>query len=307
MMVSPPAVTWAHPRSRGEHPTIRPTTTRITGSSPLARGTQVKRALVNRASGLIPARAGNTISCPSPGYWRRAHPRSRGEHGIRGVSALEPPGSSPLARGTLASLKNRVLARGLIPARAGNTERRRFRDRRAWAHPRSRGEHVSLSQSAPERSGSSPLARGTHAHNLRLLSGGGLIPARAGNTRLFLLRGGNMRAHPRSRGEHRRSWPRLIASLGSSPLARGTLPERPAPRDSGGLIPARAGNTVRIMILRSRGRAHPRSRGEHLPAGQEALAREWLIPARAGNTHPPYQRIRRVRAHPRSRGEHECR
>ena len=70
----------AHPRSRGEHTGKTMTDLIVEGSSPLARGTRNwgERAPVD--AGLIPARAGNTISCPSPVCSRRAHPRSRGDH-----------------------------------------------------------------------------------------------------------------------------------------------------------------------------------------------------------------------------------
>ena len=90
-----------HPRSRGEH----------------ARG-----PLLGAGTGrFIPARAGNTSWACCRSARSAVHPRSRGEHS----DALPPStlrnGSSPLARGTPAS----VVAVGhdyrFIPARAGNT------------------------------------------------------------------------------------------------------------------------------------------------------------------------------------------
>ena len=72
--------TRAHPRSRGEHWGRRLGGCPVWGSSPLARGT---RGYINGfevASGLIPARAGNTVHGMPPGQWIGAHPRSRGEH-----------------------------------------------------------------------------------------------------------------------------------------------------------------------------------------------------------------------------------
>ena len=51
-----------------------------------------------------------------------------------------------------------------------------------------------------------------------------------------------MTAHPRSRGEHSLVRALLSPSLGSSPLARGTLLERVAALTADRLIPARAGN-----------------------------------------------------------------
>ena len=55
---SPP---WAHPRSRGEHQDSSLARAAVTGSSPLARGTPVCGLCREPGSGLIPARAGNTV------------------------------------------------------------------------------------------------------------------------------------------------------------------------------------------------------------------------------------------------------
>ena len=77
-----PPTNGAHPRSRGEH-LVQNTPLRLSwGSSPLARGTQPRRAPHRHLRGLIPARAGNTRRArkESVCYW--AHPRSRGEHGL---------------------------------------------------------------------------------------------------------------------------------------------------------------------------------------------------------------------------------
>ena len=72
----------------------------------------------------------------------RAHPRSRGEHGWRGMRRGGGRGSSPLARGTLIGKVKEGAGRGLIPARAGNTLQVRSFGSAARAHPRSRGEHL---------------------------------------------------------------------------------------------------------------------------------------------------------------------
>ena len=131
-------------------------------------------------------------------------------------------------------------------------------------------------------------------------------------------------AHPRSRGEHYA--PRFAAATadGSSPLARGTPPQRERSRTRHRLIPARAGNTPCPAWRGAYTPAHPRSRGEHsrsvavcwLRSGSSPLARGtpphamplfwgWrLIPARAGNTSGYPDPGSREPAHPRSRGEH---
>ena len=174
---------------------------------------------------------------------------------------------------------------GLIPARAGNTGDSIAESIGAGAHPRSRGEHVQLNTPPP------PWRKG-------------LIPARAGNTCAVCGTGCFRWAHPRSRGEHRSEAREGVVHVGSSPLARGTPPLFFCQLAGIGLIPARAGNTYRIIECKIYCRAHPRSRGEHVPsvnviaccAGSSPLARgtpitrvsgtitRGLIPARAGNT-----------------------
>ena len=50
------------------------------GSSPLARGTRGYRVEAQLRDGLIPARAGNTMTAAAGLLALGAHPRSRGEH-----------------------------------------------------------------------------------------------------------------------------------------------------------------------------------------------------------------------------------
>ena len=111
---------------------------------------------------------------------------------------------------------------------------------------------------------------------------------------------------------------------GSSPLARGTRVPGRWLRVASRLIPARAGNTVKVLEVDIISPAHPRSRGEHgafcpagcQMAGSSPLARGTpvgllfvvvsgrLIPARAGNTLGIMDWCRSWWAHPRSREEH---
>ena len=93
-------------------------------------------------------------------------------------------GSSPLARGTHVTGLRDVRVAGLIPARAGNTSSTVRVPVMMRAHPRSRGEHEEGDFDLLLKAGSSPLARGTR--NLHSDAGPvrGLIPARAGNTKI---------------------------------------------------------------------------------------------------------------------------
>ena len=94
---------------------------RVSGSSPLARGTPDVAWLTAEAEGLIPARAGNTGRDILVFLSVWAHPRSRGEHGGAVNKHECMTGSSPLARGTPGNRVRVSQRRGLIPARAGNT------------------------------------------------------------------------------------------------------------------------------------------------------------------------------------------
>ena len=213
---------WAHPRSRGEHmPLLLPKLVE-SGSSPLARGTRLMARYGNILLGLIPARAGDT-PVPRRSYTMfRAHPRSRGEHSNCSVIKIAELGSSPLARGTPSPVPVEKMPTGLIPARAGNTERMNAQNESLRAHPRSRGEHLYHYCRRCRHWGSSPLARGTRRCLLHDQGGQGssplargtrsskapatrylgLIPARAGNTGVLPFPITLFRAHPRSRGEH---------------------------------------------------------------------------------------------------------
>ena len=215
-------------------------------------------------------------------------------------------GSSPLTRGKLRRAVGRRMPTGLIPAHAGKTRFRSFRSVPCPAHPRSRGENPPGTPPRQTDHGSSPLTRGKHARRSGSMIGVRLIPAHAGKTDRLIEKGRHM--------------------PGSSPLTRGKRVD--ACRERGGvrLIPAHAGKTRRRRLGRSRGPAHPRSRGENdqgapdhgWPVGSSPLTRgkprcvepalqdARLIPAHAGKTRGPRRGISRRRAHPRSRGENTC-
>ena len=179
---TPTVVCSAHPRSRGEHRRHDKPFRRLSGSSPLARGTRCAGGCRRRLRRLIPARAGNTFHASAVSGSHAAHPRSRGEHYPFIAQDWVPDGSSPLARGTLYKIFASTTARRLIPARAGNTALLEIKTARVAAHPRSRGEHRHFPTHCVIECGSSPLARGTLANaELRKLAVR-LIPARAGNT-----------------------------------------------------------------------------------------------------------------------------
>ena len=155
------------------------------GSSPLTRGAPPPRRQTRWARGLIPAHAGSTLSVAPAVTSFPAHPRSRGEHVPPKSTVTIPLGSSPLTRGAPAAKKVVVFVGGLIPAHAGSTTMPLTRSATAWAHPRSRGEHMRLVVDRTGIWGSSPLTRGALARRLLRSALAGLIPAHAGSTRLL--------------------------------------------------------------------------------------------------------------------------
>ena len=184
-------------------------TARVSGSSPLARGTREFGEFDAWEMRLIPARAGNTTYASTMTANSSAHPRSRGEHLLGTLIPAAMTGSSPLARGTPFEFIGKTVSDRLIPARAGNTASIPGTPSAIPAHPRSRGEHSSTGIARSPARGSSPLARGT--------------PGRALTVTAAALA--------------------TVPTGGSSPLARGTPPQSRHGLCASRLIPARAGNT----------------------------------------------------------------
>ena len=257
---------------------------------------------MDRAHGIIPARAGFTIPLPRPPPRSADHPRSRGVYGHSHQRCACGAGSSPLARGLPQQGALAQPAQRIIPARAGFTSSRRVSRFVLWDHPRSRGVYRRWRRGQGGGPGSSPLARGLHDVEACGRPGGGIIPARAGFTS-----SSPTPTRPPS---------------GSSPLARGLLTAAPPREPVRGIIPARAGFTTHRSASDPHPRDHPRSRGVYSRLcvlhrrrdGSSPLARglpvsaagpaPWsrIIPARAGFTHRESDLRRDQPDHPRSRG-----
>ena len=153
-------------------------------------------------------------------------------------------GSSPLTRGKRPCHCSLTRWLGLIPAHAGKTHP--GRPPRGWrgAHPRSRGENVSIALSRSSLTGSSPLTRGKRHRHFRCRIQGRLIPAHAGKTRIRGVGADKQGAHPRSRGENLSQQAPHLRIAGSSPLTRGKRASQVAESMARRLIPAHAGKTL---------------------------------------------------------------
>ena len=189
-----------HPRSRGVYGDGRHLDGRATGSSPLARGLPDHVHEAHRVPGIIPARAGFTTRVSSTGRRDLDHPRSRGVYAVQVTRLTPTKGSSPLARGLPDAGERTEAVRGIIPARAGFTDRFGGRRLREPDHPRSRGVYSCGRLGFRMRRGSSPLARGLLGLGDDRRHRGGIIPARAGFTTLQTTPHSRKRDHPRSRG-----------------------------------------------------------------------------------------------------------
>ena len=171
-----------HPRVCGEHLSSSSLSIARRGSSPRVRGTLWYFVTKSRASGIIPACAGNTWWDERHGVLIRDHPRVCGEHFQSSSSAVSSAGSSPRVRGTRSRRGSASSSKRIIPACAGNTECRWQRAARSWDHPRVCGEHFVTRNNLFWTSGSSPRVRGTQSFNSASVTLGGIIPACAGNT-----------------------------------------------------------------------------------------------------------------------------
>ena len=128
-----------HPRSRGVYATFGDSVAQDGGSSPLARGLPPRTSSPCSSRGIIPARAGFTMMRAITASSWRDHPRSRGVYMARLGREEKREGSSPLARGLPHRLGVEFIERGIIPARAGFTHRKRHGATVNVDHPRSRG------------------------------------------------------------------------------------------------------------------------------------------------------------------------
>ena len=146
-------------------------------------------------------------------------------------------------RGTHHAQMNARTIAGIIPAYAGNTYGRTYLALPEGDHPRVCGEHASRLNAGHHARGSSPRMRGTLPLQSNPAKDGGIIPAYAGNTRIYITSCVVVWDHPRVCGEHLRSAGPAIDSRGSSPRMRGTHDVPSSCTVGTGIIPAYAGNT----------------------------------------------------------------
>ena len=171
-----------HPRACGANLPILSATAPNTGSSPRVRGKLPARPIPLDARRIIPARAGQTSVMGPPRPPSTDHPRACGANRYEARITEDGDGSSPRVRGKqlphgVAPLEGRI-----IPARAGQTHRRKGSRCGAPDHPRACGANTLKAAQAQLGTGSSPSVRGKLALPDRHPREGRIIPARAGQT-----------------------------------------------------------------------------------------------------------------------------
>ena len=313
----------AHPRACGENSASTFELKSLFGSSPRVRGKLSEWETRPYEDGLIPARAGKTHrrSRRTRSSW--AHPRACGENGGVGGVGHGGSGSSPRVRGKPSKTNPGVHTPRLIPARAGKTVL--VVTSAPWwrAHPRACGENGWARRHIRAQPGSSPRVRGKLDERREGTPLRGLIPARAGKTRPARGSGASRWAHPRACGENPAAPLSLGTAPGSSPRVRGKRRHRRRDEGRPGLIPARAGKTIRLDPPGLDKGAHPRACGENLVTihkgvladgssprvrgkpdlAHGGLVHDRLIPARAGKTSSTTPIRSCSWAHPRACGE----
>ena len=272
---------------------------------------------------VIPAGAGNAATATAAAPQAAGHPRGGGERGGSDAAPRPSAGSSPRGRGTHTAAAWGVVRNRVIPAGAGNAWAAADRGSRAAGHPRGGGERTVLSSGSGIGAGSSPRGRGTPEPPRQDFSLFRVIPAGAGNARQQVARHSVDPGHPRGGGERQPGNALIVASPGSSPRGRGTLPATAQCRRSRRVIPAGAGNAKSSLTVSPCFTGHPRGGGERSrcaraevlvcgssPRGRGTLcvigsigADRRVIPAGAGNAPSTRRAAASSTGHPRGGGE----
>ena len=151
------------------------------GSSPRMRGAGWTQQREQRGKGIIPARAGSSVSSKFRSLAARDHPRACGEQSSSMTVMAFTMGSSPRVRGAVSATEYESGEQGIIPARAGSRQRACRGHLLRWDHPRACGEQVMAHTDKFKAPGSSPRVRGAAAASSDGPTTGRIIPARAGS------------------------------------------------------------------------------------------------------------------------------
>ena len=210
------------------------------------RGTRERTSGAAGLVRIIPAHAGNSTRSPCLTCRTTDHPRACGELFSVAMNTGSVCGSSPRMRGTLQCVHGRPPQVRIIPAHAGNSPTRSCRADSGRDHPRACGELGNLTCSDNPHRGSSPRMRGTPVPTSPSSRVPRIIPAHAGNSPWPPPTGHQGADHPRACGELEPVPKSSVTLHGSSPRMRGTLQRAPFDVLRLRIIPAHAGNSLRV-------------------------------------------------------------
>ena len=274
----------------------------MVGSSPRVRGKHRSRPKRQYHERIIPASAGQTASSMCRIRTRPDHPRECGANKTSTCYAARSVGSSPRVRGKRSWAVRSWASRRIIPASAGQT-RKYMHERSAWP-------------------GSSPRVRGK-LHALACVQAlVRIIPASAGQTGHANGPARSKTDHPRECGANGSMKHAVPAGAGSSPRVRGKPRRLRAGHQRQRIIPASAGQTIRLNRDDFHIPDHPRECGANtkdeqigiLAVGSSPrvrgkrrqkgglLATDRIIPASAGQTLVPSPMLPSMADHPRECG-----
>ena len=189
------------------------------------------------------------------------YPRPCGGAQISLISDVTSSGLSPPVRGSRTQSRPDSLAKGSIPARAGEPPWRPKGRTLRRVYPRPCGGAESITRRAVHNSGLSPPVRGSHLGLDRLERNDGSIPARAGEPLFRSWGRSSLRVYPRPCGGPRREG--LQVHVEGSIPARAGEPGRFRGEDDvgGGLSPPVRGSPDRTRSRDAHGGLSPPVRG----------------------------------------------
>ena len=189
-----------YPRPRGGTGSCRSCSDAGWGLSPPTRGNLVSAIMSATSCGSIPAHAGEPAwrihGWPVTGVYPRPRGGTRSALTTRSASS----GLSPPTRGNHGWPRWDAVARGSIPAHAGEPRRRRRRPLWAGVYPRPRGGTIRGLIRAAADEGLSPPTRGNPIKRAIEAETGRSIPAHAGEPTCIPRKRRRIAVYPRPRG-----------------------------------------------------------------------------------------------------------
>ena len=231
------------------------------GLSPHGRGKLARQLLTTGGSRSIPARAGETTDKPGTPSFFGVYPRTGGGNRSHRIPPSTATGLSPHGRGKQALPRAFPTRPGSIPARAGETQRKRYPASTPAVYPRTGGGNSYPPFAIGYSIGLSPPVRGKRRRAANGIFRNGSIPARAGETAAVHHPNTLSGVYPRTGGGNFVRFIPVPPVKGLSPHGRGKHLTRLVGKIIRRSIPARAGETgLLLQRLLKRG-VYPRTGG----------------------------------------------